>query len=47
MSGSGPFGPFFHGVWQSLHPIVRTRYAPRSTIAAFVAAGVEAGALTA
>ena len=25
MSGSGPFGPSFHGVWQSLQPMVRTR----------------------
>ena len=25
MSGSGPRGPIFHGVWQSLQPIVFTR----------------------
>ena len=25
MSGSGPFGPIFSGVWQSLQPIVVTR----------------------
>src|SRR5436309_423890 len=31
MSSSGPFGPIFHGVWQSLQPIVFTRFAPRST----------------
>jgi len=30
MSGSGPRAPSFHGVWQSLQPIVRTRYAPSS-----------------
>ena len=30
MSISGPLGPIFHGVWQSLQPIVFTRYAPRS-----------------
>src|SRR5688500_14211549 len=29
MSGSGPFGPIFHGVWQSLQPMVLTRYSPR------------------
>jgi hypothetical protein len=33
MSGSGPFGPSFHGVWQSLHPMIVTRYLPRSTCA--------------
>ncbi len=30
MSGSGPRGPSFHGVWQSLQPMILTRYAPRS-----------------
>src|SRR5262245_30551627 len=29
MSGSGPLGPSFQGVWQSLQPMARTRYAPR------------------
>src|SRR5687768_4292754 len=32
MSGSGPFGPTIHGVWQSLHPEVVTRYLPRSSL---------------
>src|SRR5512134_2937429 len=32
MSGSGPFGPITHGVWQSLHPEVVTRYLPRATL---------------
>src|SRR5438105_15014776 len=31
MSKSGPFGPGFLGVWQSLHPPIVTRYFPRST----------------
>jgi hypothetical protein len=31
MSGSGPFGPIFAGVWQSWHPIDDTRYSPRLT----------------
>src|SRR6478672_2351546 len=31
MSGSGPCGPIFHGVWQSLQPMILTRYAPRVT----------------
>src|SRR5512140_480878 len=31
MLGSGPFGPIFHGVWQSLQPPRVTRYLPRST----------------
>src|SRR5690242_13090920 len=31
MSFSGPFGPIFHGVWQSLQPRMVTRYLPRST----------------
>src|SRR5262245_29385350 len=35
MSGSGPFGPSFHGVWQSLHPPNETRYCPRAMRAAF------------
>src|SRR5262245_21226015 len=30
MSGSGPLGPIFNGVWQSLHPPTVTRYAPRA-----------------
>ena len=34
MSGSGPLGPSFHGVWQSLQPMARTRYALSSTGAA-------------
>jgi hypothetical protein len=25
-SGSGPFGPIFNGVWQSLQPVTLTRY---------------------
>ena len=32
-SCSGPFGPIFHGVWQSLHPPIVTRYSPRFTTA--------------
>src|SRR4030095_4075069 len=28
---SGPLGPTFHGVWQSLQPPIPTRYSPRST----------------
>src|SRR5262245_36014491 len=28
---SGPRGPIFQGVWQSLQPMVLTRFAPRST----------------
>src|SRR4051812_17469822 len=31
MSGSGPFGPIFVGVWQSLQADVDTMYFPRST----------------
>src|SRR5215475_15317795 len=31
MSGSGPLGPILSGVWQSLQPIIVTRYLPRST----------------
>ena len=30
MSGSGPAGPIFHGVWQSLQPATVTRYLPRA-----------------
>src|SRR5687768_18009010 len=26
MSGAGPFGVIVHGVWQSLHPPIVTRY---------------------
>src|SRR5262245_8384015 len=43
MSGSGPRGPSFHGVWQSLQPMVLTRCAPRSMRAAFDGSG-SAGA---
>src|SRR5687768_4691147 len=32
MSGAGPDGPTFHGVWQSLHPAIVTRYLPRETL---------------
>src|SRR6188768_156598 len=31
MSGSGPCAPIFHGVWQSLQPMILTRYEPRAT----------------
>jgi hypothetical protein len=31
MSGSGPFGPIFTGVWQSWQAEVETMYLPRST----------------
>jgi hypothetical protein len=30
MSGSGPFGPIFIGVWQSLQDMMSTRYFPRA-----------------
>src|SRR3954452_23022956 len=30
MSGSGPRGPIFSGVWQSLQPAIWTMYLPRS-----------------
>ena len=30
ISGDGPCGPIVQGVWQSLQPIVVTRYFPRS-----------------
>ena len=32
MSGSGPLGPIFHGVWQSLQPATVTRYLPRASL---------------
>src|SRR6185503_15302651 len=32
MSGSGPFGPIFFGVWQSWQPAIVTRYLPRSSV---------------
>src|SRR6185503_10701867 len=41
-SCSGPFGPIFHGVWQSLQPPNHTRYSPRATRADFSAAGAGA-----
>ncbi len=31
ISGSGPCGPIFHGVWQSLQPMAVTRYLPCAT----------------
>src|SRR4051812_26880430 len=31
MSGSGPLGPNFFGVWQSLQPPTVVKYLPRST----------------
>src|SRR5438105_2059333 len=31
ISGSGPFGPNFFGVWQSLQPPTVVKYLPRST----------------
>src|SRR5689334_15928764 len=31
ISASGPLGPNFFGVWQSLHPPTSVRYLPRST----------------
>ena len=34
ISGSGPAGPSFHGVWQSLHPATVTRYLPRASLSA-------------
>jgi len=47
MSGSGPFAPIVHGVWQSWQPEVVTRYSPRATLTLVVvfmevAAGVLA-----
>src|SRR6185436_11820021 len=45
MSGSGcPFGPTFHGVWQSLHTATVTKYCPRSTGDITGAAGAGGGA---
>src|SRR5581483_11063010 len=38
MSGSGPFGPIFSGVWQSLQEAMVTKYLPRSIWAALSAA---------
>src|ERR1700682_483711 len=38
MSRSGPVGPIFSGVWQSLQPVALTRYSPRLA-RAVVAAG--------
>ena len=38
MSGSGPFGPIFSGVWQSLQPPMVTRYWPRAIRAGSVCA---------
>src|SRR5512140_2958584 len=43
ISGSGPFGPIFRGVWQSLQPTIVTRYFPRSareTLPAFAVLSV-------
>src|SRR5512145_3398650 len=40
MSGSGPFSPITHGVWQSWHAEVLTRYLPRATLSAVVPAFV-------
>jgi len=42
MSGSGPFGPIFSGVWQSWQPLVATRYSPRFAGSADVGAGAGA-----
>ena len=42
MSGSGPLAPIFQGVWQSLQPMVVTRYFPRSM--GEVGEGVDASA---
>jgi hypothetical protein len=39
MSGLGPSEVMMRGVWQSLHPVVVTKYLPRSTMFAAVAAG--------
>src|SRR5512139_2966543 len=52
MSGSGPFGPMTHGVWQSLHPDVVTMYLPRAIFSAVLSAALDgawalAGATTA
>jgi hypothetical protein len=39
MSGFGPSEVMMRGVWQSLQPVVVTKYLPRSTMFAAVAAG--------
>src|SRR5689334_19706271 len=39
MSGSGPLGPIFSGVWQSLQPAMVTRYLPRSIFCALASCG--------
>src|SRR5688572_57788 len=45
MSGSGPRGVIVHGVWQSLHTMIFTRYSPRATWGLVAAArSVMAGA---
>src|SRR5205823_5471074 len=36
VSGSGPFGPIFNGVWQSLQLPIVTRYSPRAICCCFV-----------
>ena len=49
MSGSGPFGPSFQGVWQSLQPIVAHQIRAALDAAAVRAGGgllVAAGAFT-
>src|SRR5690242_18470670 len=43
VSGSGPFGPIFIGVWQSPHATTVTRYLPRATRSVD---GVDAAAST-
>src|SRR6187200_3599242 len=40
MSGAGPFGPTFKGVWQSWQPAVETRCSPRRTRSAWVVRAV-------
>src|SRR5215467_10717953 len=42
MSGAGPFGPIFNGVWQSLQPPMVTRYPPRATRAPVAPASLSA-----
>jgi hypothetical protein len=44
MSGAGPCGVIVHGVWQSLHPPIVTRYSPRAIMAARSASGEGTGA---
>ena len=44
MSGSGPFGPITHGVWQSLQPATVTRYLPRASFSALVSTRLESAA---